>query len=193
MPRRSDRTAPAQTAAALELEERFAREYLVDTNAAAAYRRCRPDVTDATAKVQGCQMLARPSVAARVATLKAELFARLEIQAADVLRELAIVGFSDVRHYQVNRDTGALELAADVLEERARAVASVKTRTVHSGEGESARVEYHTELRLWDKLGALVKLGEHFKLFKQDDSARGRTEVVVDPDGSVHIITGAPA
>jgi phage terminase small subunit len=190
---RPDRAVTRQTAAAAELEERFAREYLVDCSAAAAYRRCRPDVTEGSARAQGCQLLARPAVQARVEALRAELFARLDLTAEAVLRELAVVGFSDVRHYQVNRDTGALELAPNVEDLRARAVSSVKHRTVTRGEGEALQTEHTVELRLWDKVAALTKLGQHFKLFDADDSQRGRVEVVVDPDGSVRIITAGQA
>jgi phage terminase small subunit len=181
-----------QTAAAAELEERFAREYLVDCSASAAYRRCRPDVTEGTARAEGCKMLARPAVQARVEQLRAELFARLDLTAESVLRELAVVGFSDVRHYQVG-PAGQLELVPGVEDLRARAVSSVKHRTVTRGEGEQLTTESTVELRLWDKVAALTKLGQHFKLFDQDAGDRGRVEVIVDPDGSVRIVTAGQA
>jgi hypothetical protein len=186
-------TEPAAALELDELEERFAREYLVDGSAAAAYRRCKPDVTIGTSRAEGCKLAARPHVAARVEELRAELFARLDLKAEDVLRELMLVGFSDVGHYQVNPQTGALVVEPTEPLARRRAVQSVKHRTVISGEGESSRLEYHTELRLWDKLGALGKLGDHLKLWKQDQADLNRTEVIVDPDGTVRIVTGGQA
>jgi phage terminase small subunit len=181
------------TAGIGELEERFAREYAVDLNATQAYLRIRPNVKEASARVEGCKLLAKPNVQELIARLKREQFARLEITADKVLRELALVAFSDVGHYQVDPATGRLTIVEGELPERRRAVQTVKHRTVHTGEGDRARVEYYTELRLWDKLGALVKLGEHLRLFKPDEGAKGRTEVILDADGSVRIITAGDA
>ena len=172
-----------------DLEERFAREFVVDLDGPAAYRRIRPDVTPASARTLASRLLTKVDVQNRIAQLKAEQFARLEITADAVLRELALVGFSDIGHYQVDPVAGRLTMAQGEPLDRRRAVASMKHRTRTGGHGDDAWTEHTVELRLWDKLSALVKLGEHLKLWKHDTGDRGRVEVIVDPDGTVRIVT----
>jgi phage terminase small subunit len=168
------------------LEELFARQYLVDLSAAAAYRRCRPDVSEGSARVLGCQMLARPTVQARVEQLRAALVARVELKAEDVLRELKRIGFSDMRQF-VTWGPGGVRLveSAQLTEDAAACVAEVsQTPGKH---GSSIRFKLH------DKLSALVRLGDYLKLWRQDPADRGRTEVILDPDGSVRIVTTGEA
>ena len=91
-------------------------------------------------------------------------------------------------------DFGAfVELAPGVETARSRALASVKHRTRTGGHGDDSWTEHTVEYRLWDKVAALTKLGEHLGLWKQGPADRGGVEVVVEADGSVHIITHGEA
>jgi len=68
--------------------ERFAREYLSDLNATAAYQRAYPRATAKSARTAGPRLLAIVGVSERVAQLKAERAARLEITQDYVLTRL---------------------------------------------------------------------------------------------------------
>jgi phage terminase small subunit len=150
-------------------------------------------VTPASARTLASRLLTKVDVLDRIAELRAELFRRLDLTAEDVIRELMLVGFSDVGHYRVNEVTGALELAPGVEAARSRALASVKHRSRTGGHGDDTWTEHTVEYRLWDKVAALTKLGEHLGLWRQSRAGAGRTEVVLAPDGSVHIITAGDA
>src|SRR5262245_53640614 len=70
-------------------QELFVTEYLLDLNAAAAYRRAGYSArTDHEASVGGSRLLAKAGIAARVAAAQAERAARLLITADEVLRGL---------------------------------------------------------------------------------------------------------
>lgn len=146
-----------------ELADRFAREYIKDLNATQAYLRCKPDVTEGSARTLGARLLAEVGTQAHIATLRAEAATRLQISADAVLRELAIVGFSDHRHYDMT-ESGDLELRPDVDPEAGRAVARVKRKTRTYGQGDRATTETTLEYGLWDKPKALIALAQHLGL-----------------------------
>jgi phage terminase small subunit len=169
-----------------ELEELFVRQYLIDLSAAAAYRRCKPGVTEGSARALGCQMLGRPAVQARIERLRGELFARLELRAEHVLAELKRVAFSNMRQFASWGPEGVSLLASDQLsDDAARCVAEV-SETVGK-HGRSIRFKLH------DKLAALTRMGEHLGLWKHGRADAGRCEVILDPDGSVRIVTAGDA
>ncbi|HYC33125.1 MAG TPA: terminase small subunit [Gemmatimonadales bacterium] len=144
-------------------QERFCQEYLVDLNAAAAYRRAYPDATPKSADAAGPRLLGNVRVAARIAELQAARAERLQVEADDVLRELLVLARSDVRHFEVD-DQGHLVLTESAPDQAWRAVASVKHRITSRGDDFTVR---EIEYRLWSKPEALRMLGEHLALFKQ--------------------------
>lgn len=145
---------------AADRHERFCQEYLMDLNATAAYGRTYPDASKATAMVGGCQLLSNPKISQRVAELQAERANRAQVSQDDILRELMLLGFSDVRHLTVD-DNGNLELTPGAPDEAYRAVASVKHRITSNGDFTTREVEY----KLWNKNNALELLGKHIGLF----------------------------
>ena len=157
--------------------ERFANEYLIDLNATAAYRRTYPDASDATAMVGGCQLLSNPKVAARIAELQAERANRVQVEQDTILRELLLIGISDVRQFVVNED-GHLILAEGAPEEAWRAVASIKHKITSNGDFTTREVE----LKLWNKPSALELLGRHIGLFpnRTEHSGPGGGKIPVE-------------
>src|SRR4051812_24277151 len=87
---------------AAERHERFCQEYLIDLNATAAYQRTYPDATSASCEASGSRMLGNVKIASRIAELQAERANRVQIQQDTILRELLLLGLSDVRHFTVN-------------------------------------------------------------------------------------------
>lgn len=170
--------------------ELFAQELAKGLDQADAYR----NAGYAGDKTAACRAANRTDVRARVEEIQAKGAARAEVTVEKVLRELAKIGFSDIRkavkwYSQTNVaavDTdadmealageGALRFAVanqvelvssdDIDDDTAAAIAEVS----QSATG-GLKVKFH------DKKGALVDLGRHLGMFKD------RT-VLENPDGS---------
>lgn len=142
--------------------ERFCQEYLVDLNATAAYMRTYPDATPDSARASAPRLLA--NVSGRIAQLQAERALRVQVEQDTILKELLILGLSDVRHFAVS-ETGTLELVEGAPESAWRSVASVKHRMTSHGSGENEFTVREIEYKLWNKNNALELLGKHIGLF----------------------------
>jgi phage terminase small subunit len=136
--------------------ERFCEEYLVDLNATAAYLRAYPGTGHASARRSASDLLTNPDVTDRIAELQDERAARVQVRLDDVLRELMLLAFSDVRHFEVD-DLGHLNLRDGAPESAWRAVSSVKHRIISNGDFTTREIEY----RLWNKNDALKQLRDH--------------------------------
>ncbi len=148
------------TRLANDAHERFAHEYLVDLNATAAYRRVYPKAKGTTAEVNGCRLLGNAKVAARVGELQSARSQRTQITADMVIAELARLGFSDMRDFTEWGPTGvSLKASSRLTDDQARCVAEVSESI---GEKSSS-----LRFKLHDKVGALVKLGQHLGLFTE--------------------------
>lgn len=148
--------------------ERFCHEYLIDRNGSAAYRRAYPKATEAAARSSAADLLAKPNVAERVAHLEAQRLERIGMTADDVLRELQVLGTSDIRHYVFTDGTDGIALAENAPDHAMRAVQSVKrkTRRIEHQEGPAEIVE-EVEYKLWSKPAALRMAGETHKMYTQ--------------------------
>lgn len=148
-------------------QRRFADEYLLDLDGAAAYRRAGYRVKDSNvAAACASRLLGTARVAAYVAKKQAKHLDRYDVTAERVIRELAIVGFSDLRDYTVDA-YGHVALGEG---ETGRAVQSIKRR-VQADEDGNETIE--TEIKLWEKTSALQMLGRHLKLFTDVVEVRG--------------------
>ena len=76
----------------------FVDEYLKDRNGAraykAAYKTCKKDET---ARVNACRLLTKANIERAVANGLEEIHKEARIEATDIRRELARIGFSDIR------------------------------------------------------------------------------------------------
>lgn len=153
--------------------ERFAQEYLVDLNGAQAA--VRAGYSPKSAKVTAARLLTDANLAARIADLKAGRAERVEFTADEVVRELKVLGLSNVEHYTLD-DDGHLALAEGAPPEAIRAVSSVKrrVRTVTTTRGGEERTErtVDVEFKLWDKPAALRMGGQHLGMFGPDGSEK---------------------
>lgn len=140
----------------------FVREYLVDLNATQAA--IRAGYSPKTAESQGSRLLRNAKVQAAVAAGQEKAAKRAEISAADVLRELGRLGFSDIAG--IFNAEGQLRSFRDIPEDTRRAIAAIKVKS-HTEPGDEDVVVYTTEIKLWDKPGALGMLGKHLKLFTE--------------------------
>jgi phage terminase small subunit len=145
-------------------QAQFVKEFLVDLNGTAAARRA--GYSAKTAEQQGYQLLQKTSVKKAVAKAMQARSERTEITADQVLKELALIGFSDMRDFTSWGPDGVkLEESGELTEDQARAVAEVsETKTEHGG---TVRFKLH------DKRASLVDIGRHLNMFTDNVNLSG--------------------
>jgi phage terminase small subunit len=157
--------AEQPTTASLNVRQRlFVSEYLKDQNATQAY--IRAGYAAKAAGVCGPQLLGNPSIRAAIDDALDAREARTLITADRVLRELGLLAFSDVSHYEID-DAGHVALTAGAPKAAMRAVSSIKRkrRTFTDKDGMQTS-EVEVELKLWDKPNPLKLAGQHVGLFR---------------------------
>lgn len=147
-------------------QQRFVEEYLVDLNATQAA--IRAGYSEDTAGVIACENLMKPNIQQALDVKRQELAQKTGITTERVLNELAAIGFSRLTDYTFD-DYGHVDAAGESI----GAVSSIKRKTFCDKEGNQMGVE--TEIKLWDKVAALDKLGKHLGLFKEDAPKSGDT------------------
>ncbi len=151
---------------------RFVEEYLIDLNATHAYKRagftCK---NDDVARVEGCKLLAKPSIAKVIRRAINERTTRSKVKQDRVVQELACVALLDPADIlDFTGDAPVMLPASDIPEYARRAIASIKIRQVLDktarGGFEEARV---TEIKFCDKNSALDKLMRHLGAYELDN------------------------
>lgn len=164
-------------------QSRFVEEYLVDLNATQAAIRAGYSVR--TAEQQGPRLLGNVGVAEAIRAAQAERSSRTAITQDMVLRELAKIGFADIRKAvnwranvtgMVQEDDGTERLAvtnevqlidSDKLDDATAAAVAEISQTTQGG----LRIKFH------DKKSALDSIGRHLGMFKDKTELSG-------PDGA---------
>jgi phage terminase small subunit len=138
-------------------QKRFVEEYLIDLNATQAAIRAgySPNRADATAN----KLLSFTEVQDTVAAAMAERSKRTEVTADQVVKELAVLAFTDFRKAVSWGPDGVRLLPSDELSaDEAAIIAEVsETRSENGGSIKAKR---------YDKLKALELLGRHLGMFK---------------------------
>lgn len=161
----------------------FVAEYLIDLNATQAA--IRAGYSTKTAKSIGDENLSKPDVAAAVAEAIQARAKRTEITADRVLKELARIGFADVR--RIFGDDG-LQNPVDMDDDTAAAIASVEV-IVRRTPGDEKHVEHVHKIKMNDKLGALTQIGRHLGMFT--DNLRHSGEVALTGGGVSGLLAAA--
>lgn len=150
-------------------QEQFISEYLIDLNATQAA--IRAGFSKRTAYSQGQRLLKNVEVQGAITEAQAKRAERLEITADKWLRELAIIGFSDLADYiEINNDTGAIRAKGfeEMSEAKSRALESIQEDRIvrEDAKGEQSIVNEKVKFKLHDKLSALEKIGKHLGFLK---------------------------
>lgn len=149
-------------------ELRFVEEWIIDRNAAAAYRRAFPDCSHYNARRLGSLMRRRPNVDRECEAARSAQRIRSNVSADGVINELKRIAFSDI--YQLyDPATNQLREARHIPYDLRKAVASVKIsrerRSVSTrGRTRTTVTQSIVEYRFWDKVAALGKLMRHLGL-----------------------------
>lgn len=138
----------------------FAIEYAVDFNATRAALAV--GYSEGCAQNVGCSMLKDPEVKKMVNAELARHGESVRVSARRVLRELEVLGYSDVNHYEVDADTGKVTLAEGAPRSAKRAIKAIEYDVTYSNKGDRY---VKTKIKLWDKPTALTNLGKKLGLY----------------------------
>lgn len=164
-------------------QQRFVDEYLIDLNATQAATRA--GYSKKTANEQGSRLLANVSVSAAIRQGMNARSGRVEITQDMVLKELAKIGFSDIRKVvrwgetQVRMIDGEEGEAEDMVPYHGLALID-STEIDDNTAGAIAEVSQGKDglkVKLHDKKGALVDIGRHLGMFSPPGHADLDTEL----------------
>lgn len=170
-------TTLATSTPARDRRTRFVQEYLVDLNATQAA--IRAGYSARSAHVTGARLLRDAKVAAATQAAMDQRAQRVGMTADEVLRELKMIGLSDVGHYEVGDPAEPVKVRDGAAPETRRAISSVKRRVrrVERHDGQTEEIE-DVEFRLWNKPEALRLAGQHLKLWGDREQGGGGVEKV---------------
>lgn len=152
-------------------QELFCNEYLIDLNAAQAAIRAGYSVD--TAKQMGCENLAKPYLNEYISELKAIRLKKCEISQENVLKELAKIGFADIRNFYNHE--GNLRKPHELDDNSAAALASIdvdEIKEYNRDTGTRDVVGITKKIKLHSKTTALDLLGRHLGIFEKDNKQR---------------------
>jgi len=153
-----------------ELQQAFVSEYLIDMNITQAA--IRAGYSAPGASVNGWALLRKPKIVqaikeqidARVKRLN-KRFKELQISQDRILREIAIIAFSDPRGL-FNSD-GTLKPVDEWTREQAGAIQSIKVTELFDGEGKNkVQIGHLKEIKFWDKTKALELAAKHLGMLQ---------------------------
>ena len=144
----------------------FADEYLIDPNATRAYKMAYPNVTkEETAAAAGARLLRNVKVEEYIQERMKDREKRTEITQDMVLKELAKVGFFDIR--RLFDDSGKPLDITGLDNETAACIVGLEVMDIYEGTGDDKEfVGYIKKYKLSDKLKALEMIGRHLGMFK---------------------------
>lgn len=160
--------------------EQFCQEYIIDFNGTRA-------ATDAgfskrTARSQAQRLLTNVDIQARIAELLKDRAERTQVTQDMVIRELALIAFSDLRNYiTIDELTGAIQAKGfkAMPEGQSRVLRSIKEDRVikEDADGKKTTVYDKVKFELWDKPRALELLGKHLAMFLEKFELTGKDGV----------------
>jgi len=164
--------------------ECFAQEYIIDNNRTKAAERAK--YSKKTAHVQGSRLLSNVKIQQRIAELRAKREERTQVTQDKVVKELALLGFSDLKDYiTIDNLTGAIQAKGfeEMPGETSRALQSIKEDRVikEDADGKKTTVYDKVSFKMHDKIRALEILARHLGMLVE------RHEVTGEDGGPVKI------
>lgn len=169
-------------------QARFVEEYLVDLNATQAA--IRAGYSAKRADAIGYENLRKPEIQAAIEEARQRLSEKTEITAERVRNELARIAFADIRNlFSWDEERACYVPSRELTDDEAAAVSSVKAKTRHFTTEMGTETTIELELKTYDKLGALDKLGKHLGMFVEKVEHSG---AVATTPGLTLIVNGGP-
>ena len=136
-------------------QQRFVQEYVVDLNATQAS--IRAGYSPNGARVRGTQLLANSNIQDALGHSQEERRLRVELEAADVVRQLAAVAFANIADFVTWAERGVRLRPAEKIDQ----IKLAAVQSVTSG-------QHGVTVRLHDKLRALELLAKHLGMFQEN-------------------------
>jgi phage terminase small subunit len=169
-----------KTKALTPQEKRFVDEYLIDLDVNRAALAAGYSKTMAATKAYQwvSKGKVKPHVFAAIQKRQQKRAEKLEINADRVLKELALIGFANMQDYmRANADGDPVLDFSQLTREQAAALSEVTVEAFRDGRGEDARDVSKVKFKLSDKRAALVDIGRHLGMFKENVSITGELTV----------------
>ena len=144
---------------------RFVDEYLVDLNATQAA--IRAGYSPKTARSAGSRLLTNVNIKPVIQAAMDARAKRLEISADNVLKELARIGFADIRDLVAwDEEHVRFRPSGQLTDDQAAAISEVLAETKRFTDNQgNTETTIKLKLKTHDKLAALRDIGRHLKLF----------------------------
>lgn len=154
-----------------ERERRFVEAYMGQAagNGTEACRLAGYKGSAKTLQVQASRLLSKAIVAAAIEERRAARERASDVDAVRVIKEMARIGFSDIR--KLFREDGSLKAFHEMDDDSAAALAGVDVVEMAGGakiggpEGVRHVAMYTKKVKLWDKNSALEKIAKHLGMF----------------------------
>lgn len=144
-----------------EQQERYCREFQIDFNQTQAA--IRSGYAESSARQYASELMDRPEIQDRIRELADKKNKRLEVRADDVLREMTIMGYSDIRG--IYDEKGVIKPMSDWPEEIARAISAIESEELFDGVGKDRTwIGYVKRVKLWPKDRAIEMLAKNQKI-----------------------------
>ncbi|HET6631516.1 MAG TPA: terminase small subunit [Rhodanobacteraceae bacterium] len=155
-----------------EREVAFCEHYRLHFNAGAAYTAAGYDARGKTAYNAGLRMLKRPQVQAYLAQRREDLKERMQLEHDDVLRALADLAFFNLA--DVRNEDGSFKPVEEWPRRCTAAIAGIELNELRDAEG---NVTGRTaKIKLVDKVGPLVKIGQQIGMFPKQVNVKGKVD-----------------
>ena len=160
--------------------ECFCQEYIVDFNGTRAA--IDAGFAKRSARVTASRLLTKANIQERIAELLKDRSERTKVTQDMVVRELALIAFSDLRNYiTIDELTGAIQAKGfkAMPEGQSRVLRSIKEDRVikEDADGKKTTVYDKVKFELWDKPKALELLGKHLAMFLEKFELTGKDGV----------------
>lgn len=156
-------------------QEAFCQAYLETGNASEAYRRSydASEMKEATINRKAKELTDNGKISARLSELRSGILKRHEVTVDRIIRELALIGFSNMLDYvQPQEDGTAYVDLSKLTRDQAAAISEVSVESYMEGSGDEARPVKRVKFKLSDKRSALVDLGKHLGMFPAQVSGK---------------------
>lgn len=175
-----------------ELERRFVDAYIGQAEGNGTKAAELAGYSQKSARAQASRLLTRRNIADAIAQRRERREILSDVSVARVLKEMARIGFADVR--KLFNEDGSLKAFKDMDDDTAAALAAVDVVEMAGGmkvdtEGASHVPMYTKKVKLWDKNSALEKIAKHLGLFVE----RHNVSVSVDIAGARERLAGVLA
>jgi len=163
-------------------QKRFVEEYLIDLNATQAA--IRAGYSKKTAKEQGCQLLTKLNIQQAIQKAMERRSKRTEITQDRILKELAMIAFSDIKNYlDIEENTGVIIAKSfkDMPEGESRVIKAIKENRAIKENADGTKITVYDKVtfELHDKMKALELLGKHLGMFVEEVKHSGEISTVI--------------